>query len=274
MAGSKKSPAVTPELLRHVDLAEVTPPARLLYLGMRAMAVDGRLEATPRQLKAAVLPSDDVDVAELLRQLQAWKLVVSTDMPNGFLVRELDVRVAKPKKAAPQMTESRAELVRLVFVDYQRIMGKPQAKLDDKRRVVINRALDSGFTARQLAEAIHGYTFSRFHMGENDRNRRYDDIELLLRDAKHIEEGLELYHRGNGPQPNGGGNGGRQKRPGASPHERWNALADGAPGAGGLPADGKGPPQGTQDSGGLAPGADAGKQREAGPSLFDGLRCD
>jgi len=31
-------------------------------------------------------------------------------------------------------------------------------------------------------------------MGANSRGKRYDDIELVLRDAEHIERFAELYH--------------------------------------------------------------------------------
>jgi hypothetical protein len=32
-------------------------------------------------------------------------------------------------------------------------------------------------------------------MGDNDRGKRYDALELILRDAKHIEDFEALYRR-------------------------------------------------------------------------------
>jgi len=42
-------------------------------------------------------------------------------------------------------------------------------------------------------QAIEGCALSDFHMGKNKGGRRYDDIELILRDAKHIEQFVQ-YH--------------------------------------------------------------------------------
>jgi hypothetical protein len=44
-----------------------------------------------------------------------------------------------------------------------------------------------------LCQAISGYCNSPHHMGQNEKNAVYDDIELLLRDAKHIDAGLKFY---------------------------------------------------------------------------------
>jgi hypothetical protein len=79
-----------------------------------------------------------------------------------------------------------------VFDHWRTTHQHPRAQLDEKRRKVIRRALGSYLEA-DLCQAISGYLNSPHHMGENDRNARYDDIELFLRDAKHIDAGLKLY---------------------------------------------------------------------------------
>lgn len=38
-----------------------------------------------------------------------------------------------------------------------------------------------------LTAAIDGCALSDFHMGNNSRGRRYDSLELIFRDAEHIE---------------------------------------------------------------------------------------
>jgi hypothetical protein len=43
-----------------------------------------------------------------------------------------------------------------------------------------------------LRASISGYRNSPHHMGQNERRTVYDDIELLLRDATHIENGLRF----------------------------------------------------------------------------------
>jgi hypothetical protein len=268
---------VTVELLRAPELIEVSAPARLLYLGLRILASDGLVTATKKQLHAAILPGDDLDVGDLLRDLQAAGLVVSTTDPPGWRVRELEVKVAKAKKPVAPVTQEMSKRIESVWKDYVETMGKPRARLDDKRRNLIRKALEIPYTCEELAQAIKGYTFSPFHMGDNDKKKRWDDIELLLRDAQHIDAGLALYENNllGGPRPPAGAlNGGRSRSQGFSPHERWNAFGDRAAGAGGLPRAGESSPAGSADSRRVAAGADARESREVGSGLFDGLRGD
>jgi len=268
---------VTVELLRAPELIEVSAPARLLYLGMRIMANDGLVTATQKQLQAAILPGDDVNLGELLRDLQAAGLAVSTTDPPGWRIRELDVKVGKAKKPVAPVSQELTTKIENVWKEYIQIMAKPRARLDDKRRRLIAKALEI-YTYDELVHAIKGYTFSPFHMGDNEKKKRWDDIELLLRDAQHIDAGLALYenHTGgpNSRPPAGALNGGRSRSQGFSPHERWNAFGDRAPGARGLPGAGEGSPAGSADSRRVAAGADARESREVGSGLFDGLRGD
>lgn len=74
-----------------------------------------------------------------------------------------------------------------IFEHWQKTMNHPQAKLDDKRKRVIVKALELGFDVSQLKLAISGCKNTPFNMGKNDRNQVYDDITLVLRDAGHIE---------------------------------------------------------------------------------------
>lgn len=274
MAGSKKPPAVTPELLMAPRFTGLQPCSRILYLGLRAMAAeadDGVVPMTLRQLHAAFFPVDPtLDLTFLVAELTQAKLVAEVPT-GGWSVFPIEVAKAKKKPVAPAMTQSRSELVKMVFDHYVKVMDKPRARLDDKRKICINRALQT-YTARELSEAITGYTHSPFHMGENDRHRRYDDIELLLRDARRIEEGLELYHRHSGAGGNGGGGAGAQRR--NTSFDRWSDEVEGEASTGGLPKAGSGATARNSDTRGVASGADAGKQRKAGPGYQDGIPFD
>lgn len=72
----------------------------------------------------------------------------------------------------------------------------PKAKLDPKRRKKIAAALKLGYSLADLERALRGYKNSPHHMGKNDSNTVYDDIELFLRDAKHIDQGLKYADMG------------------------------------------------------------------------------
>lgn len=79
-----------------------------------------------------------------------------------------------------------------VFTHWATEYGKPRAKLDAKRRRAIGNALKA-YTVDDLLKSVSGYKNSPHHMGQNDRRTVYDDIELMLRDAKHVDAGLNFY---------------------------------------------------------------------------------
>jgi hypothetical protein len=70
-------------------------------------------------------------------------------------------------------------------------MQHPRAKLDKKRRNKIIQALNLGYQAAELKQAINGCKETPFNMGQNERGQRYDDIELILRDASHIDRFIQ-----------------------------------------------------------------------------------
>jgi hypothetical protein len=67
----------------------------------------------------------------------------------------------------------------------------PKAVLDAKRRRAIESALKL-FDEATLCIAISGYLNSPHHMGQNEQRTVYDDIELFLRNAKQVENGLKF----------------------------------------------------------------------------------
>lgn len=67
--------------------------------------------------------------------------------------------------------------------------------LDEKRRKKIEKAL-AMYPLQDVLDAVVGWKYSSFHRGQNDRHRKYNDIELILRDARHIEEMRDYYRAG------------------------------------------------------------------------------
>lgn len=69
-----------PELWTDEDFTEVSAFARLLWLGMWNFACDnGHLQDKSKQIKMRVLPTDDVNCAELLRELEHQELIERVD---------------------------------------------------------------------------------------------------------------------------------------------------------------------------------------------------
>lgn len=75
----------------------------------------------------------------------------------------------------------------VIFSHWQSVMGHPRAKLDNNRKRKIIQALKLGYSVDELKQAIDGCAKTPYNIGDNDRHQRYDDIELILRDAAHIE---------------------------------------------------------------------------------------
>ncbi|MCE0723989.1 hypothetical protein [Legionella resiliens] len=80
-----------------------------------------------------------------------------------------------------------SDACRQIFKYWQSVMNHPRAKLDSKRKRVIEKALKLGFTIDEVKQSIDGCKNTPFNMGQNDRQQIYDDITLILRDAEHIE---------------------------------------------------------------------------------------
>jgi len=88
-----------------------------------------------------------------------------------------------------------------VFWHWVWMLGKAPGRvvLGPSRRRVIERALDMGYGEDTLKLAVDGCAGSRWHAGENDRGTPFDDLELILRDERHIEafseRGERLHHQ-------------------------------------------------------------------------------
>lgn len=78
-------------------------------------------------------------------------------------------------------------------------MAHPKAKLDPKRDTAIRRALKLGYSESDLIAAIDGCSKTPHNMGDNDRGERYDGLDLILRDAAHIDR--FIANAANPPKP-------------------------------------------------------------------------
>lgn len=70
---------------------------------------------------------------------------------------------------------------------YRNTHGKGRRPvLDTKRAKLITRAVDT-HGADTVEAAIRGVGLSPWHMGKNPQGKKYTDLELVLRDAAHVE---------------------------------------------------------------------------------------
>ncbi|MFI4957450.1 MAG: hypothetical protein ACHQAX_09645 [Gammaproteobacteria bacterium] len=113
---------------------------------------------------------------------------------NGMDIEICEVKtspadVKKPKSSASTVKPSPDVLE--VFSHWQTVMSHPRAKLDNKRHAKIAKSLQDGYTVEELKQAIDGCAATPYNMGANDRGQRFDGIDLIFRDADHIERFLE-----------------------------------------------------------------------------------
>jgi hypothetical protein len=81
-----------------------------------------------------------------------------------------------------------------IFQHWRSTHDHPKAVLDKKRRALIRAAMQN-YDEQTLKDAITGYRNSPHHTGVNERNTAYDSIEVMLRDAKHIDAGLKFFRQ-------------------------------------------------------------------------------
>lgn len=82
-----------------------------------------------------------------------------------------------------------------VFAAWQDVTRKHKAKLDPKRRRRINTALRH-YPLEDILDAVRGWQHSPHHCGQNQTGTVYNDLDLLLRDASHIETFRDLWRDG------------------------------------------------------------------------------
>lgn len=84
------------------------------------------------------------------------------------------------------------EDIHAIFEHWKIRTGHVRSKLDQKRRSKIRQRLCDGYTRGDLIEAVEGCAISPYHTGKNELSMVYDDIELICRDAKHVDMFLKV----------------------------------------------------------------------------------
>jgi uncharacterized protein YdaU (DUF1376 family) len=106
--------------------------------------------------------------------------LVEPDGPTDLFPEGLDVKPPAAVIAVPGNSAG------LVFDHWRRVMNSPRSALDAKRKGAIDKALRI-FTVEQLCQAIDGCALTPHNMGLNERATKYNDIELICRNAANVE---------------------------------------------------------------------------------------
>lgn len=98
-----------------------------------------------------------------------------------------DTGEQQEKQEGADKSKADPDDIEKIFGYWKRRMNHDRAQLSDDRRKVIRKALKAGYTPHDLCRAIEGCSLTPHNMGENERGEKYDSIELILRDAAHID---------------------------------------------------------------------------------------
>lgn len=127
------------------------------------------------------LEGESVNTVDTL-ELKSVNTVDTIPIPNNPIIEE-------PKDMPV------SEKIAKVWDSYMQVCERCQLgkkRLTPERKELIRRRLNE-WSVEELIKAIEGLEFSDFHRGKNERRKPYDSIELILRDAKHIEQ-FTSYH--------------------------------------------------------------------------------
>ncbi len=98
----------------------------------------------------------------------------------------------EPEKEDVPRDCARREQVAAVFDHWREVMGHLKARLDDKRRKLVEARLKNGYTVDDLKDAITGCSKSPYHMGQNEQRTRYDGLDLILRDGSKVDKFIAI----------------------------------------------------------------------------------
>ncbi len=131
---------------------------------------------------AAHIPNQDAHV------LASLEMEMEMEMEEE-VEQEKEKEKEKEEEWKNQNPHTRAapDPITKIFSHWQAVMNHPKAVLDKQRRRFIQQALDNGYSADDLCQAIIGCSLTPHNQGQNDRGERYDGLHLILRSADQID---------------------------------------------------------------------------------------
>lgn len=105
------------------------------------------------------------------------------DLPEERRVEQSRVEDNKPSSDS----KAKSDQILEIFEFWKSEMDHPRAKMDDKRKKLIQKALKTGYTIEDCKNAISGCQLTPWNMGINPDGQMFDSIELILRNSEKID---------------------------------------------------------------------------------------
>lgn len=150
--------------------------------------------------KAAHLDVSEKDITKALKHLSDFGFIkindlLTSEQDASTLLAKCSSEAEAEGETEAEQRETKTGVVERIFAHWQNTHGKQRAALDDKRRKIISNALKH-YDEATLCQAITGILNSPHHMGENDRQTKYVDIEHCIGSTKRVDHSVECYERG------------------------------------------------------------------------------
>lgn len=155
----------------------------------------------------------DGDAAETLPRVGATAIACARSPEGKEVEDEVEETTALSDESDLDRarTRLRATAEQQVFDMWIESTGRTgSTQFSTKRRRLIRQALHA-YPTQDVLDAVCGWKISPHHRGENEQHTTYNDLELLLRDAQHIEKFRDLHRNGQAAEPRGDGFGERLK---------------------------------------------------------------
>ena len=156
---------------------------KLYHSKKKAASKAGKASGKARRSKAIERPLNDR--SQSVEPTNNHKPITSNDEPINSNHKPVTNK-HKTNGKSKDIVELKPDDAQCVFRYWQKTMNHPRAAYDDKRKALIKKQLRN-YSRGDLELAITGCSVTPHNMGENDRGEVYDSIELILRDAAHID---------------------------------------------------------------------------------------
>jgi len=186
------------DLLDDVEWHELDPLLAKSLTMLWLLASEGLGTLPPLKKISFRLRMTEKQIEDILSRLSHW---LENDDITAISPRHQD---DAPERETERETETETEtenkhpcraspdLVGEIFCFWQVERGHPQSKLDAKRRKAIKARLKEGYEIERIKAAIRGIANSPHHMGQNDRQMVYDDIELICRSGTNVDKFADM----------------------------------------------------------------------------------
>ena len=181
------------QLLRNVEWVELTDAQRGQLVAIWLLAADhnGAIPASAALIKKLCFMTKEPDLNLFIQlgflETPASDATMTPERRHDDVPKAEESRTEEKRDMSSKSSRSAED----IFEHWKTVHEHPKAVLTSKRRKLIRNALKD-YSGEDLCKAISGYRTSPHHMGKNNNGTIYDSIELLLRDAKHIEAGLDF----------------------------------------------------------------------------------